>query len=154
MSDIQSLPKGHKYLFKSRMGSMSYILKDGASAVFIRGEYKTDVPSQIAELAKEVDDGHPMIYIDANEVTVSPDRDDPIATLRKRIAQEERARILEEMAAATNPARDMGTSEQGKLNAASTSDIAPVAAGGDATARLTAIKASIAQVTSVQTPSA
>lgn len=136
-----------KHLFKSRIPSCQYAFKKGRLAIFRRGEYITDVQEEIDELTSEIASGHPTLYVDPKEVTVSPERDDPIASLRAKIALEERARILEEMAAATNPGRDLGTSEQGKLNAASTSDIAPTAANGDASARLAALRSQVAVVT-------
>lgn len=137
-------------LFKSRTSSCSYIFSKGKRAVFQMGCYITSDPAEIAELDKEVAEGHPTFYVDKNELFVSEDRTDPIAALRKRIAAEERAKLVAEMAAATNPANDFGTSEQERLNPSSTSDIAPVTAGGDATARLTAVRKSVASVTAAK----
>lgn len=131
-------------LFKSTISSCKYFFKNGKAAVFRMGTYITEDAAEIAELDAEIKAGHPNIYVDKNEVFAAVDRDDPIAALRKRIAAEERAKVLAEMAAATDPSRDLGTSEQGKLNPASTSDIAPVTANGDATARLQAARSKAA----------
>ena len=137
-----------RQLFKSRMSSCSYIFRNGKRAVFQMGCYITSNGEEITELLAEIANGHPTFYQDPNEIFVSEDRSDPIAALRKRIAGEERAKLLAEMQAATDPSNDFGTSAPGVFTPASTSDIAPVAIGGDASARLTGIKKSVAAVAS------
>lgn len=128
------------HLFKSTIASCNYIFSNGNRAVFRQGMYMTSNAAEIAALNAEIAAGHPTFFVDPNEVTVSPDRADPIASLRARIAAEERARILAEMAAATDPSNNFGDYEPGKFKPGSTSDIAAVTHGGDATARLMAIK--------------
>ena len=127
-------------LYKSPMRSWKYFFTDGTPAIFANGEYMTDEESRIAELDMQVKLRHPAIYIDATEKFVSEERLDPLVGLRKRIAEEERAKVLAEMrAAAGNMDRDMGETKQDTIRPASTTDIAPVAAGGDASARLMAL---------------
>lgn len=132
-----------KRLFKSPMKSWYFIFPNGSRAVFRQGQYATDKEYEIEHLVREVKEGHPQIFVDPKELYLDPAKDDPIASLRARIALEERAKILKEMQEATDPDRDLGEYKQGKLNAASTSDIAPVTAGGDAGARLVALQKSL-----------
>ncbi len=139
----QTLPN----LFKSRMPNWVFIFPNGKRAVFSKGMYMTTDPKEIAHLNLEIELGHPAMYVDPNEVTVSLDRIDPVAALKGRLRQELLAEIAAEMAAATNPANDMGNSEQGKLKPASTSDIVAVTAGGDAAARLANLRATVQKVT-------
>ena len=141
------------YLFKSRIPSCSYAFKKGKLAQFRRGEYVTSNLEEVQELADEIKLGHPMIYVDEKDFEVSPDRFDPIAALRKKIRDEIIAEELAKMQAATNPERDMGKSKQGPLNAASTSDIAPVAIGGPGSASLAALKSKVAEVANLQNTS-
>ncbi len=127
-----------KRLFKSPQPSWKFIFPDGVVANFVRGEYITDDEGQIAHLEMEIRKGHPLMFIDPKEIYVSPERLDPLIGLRARIREEERARIMEEMARATNPANNFGNSDQGKFNPQSTTDIAPVTIGQKSTAaRLT-----------------
>ena len=117
-------------VFKSSLPSINYIFKNGKPAIFINGAFRTDVDWEIGELTNEVKLGHPHIYIDKNEVTVDSAMLDPMAQLRARIIAEEAEKIR---AAAGNPDRDMGTSEQQKLNVGTTRDIAEAAVGGSGT---------------------
>jgi len=87
------------------------------------------------------------MYVDPNEITVSLDRTDPVAALKGRMRLEVLQELQAEMAAATNPNNDMGNSDPGKFTPASTSNIAAVTAGGDASTRLAALKTSVAKVT-------
>lgn len=137
MSTLQVQETTNIRLYKSPLRSWKYFFSDGTPAIFANGEYTTDQENRIAELDREVQLRHPAIYIDPNEKFVSIERLDPLIGLRKRIAAEERAKVLEEMrAAAGNPDRDMGKTEQERIRPASTTDIASVTAGGDASARL------------------
>lgn len=127
-------------LYKSPMRSWKYFFTDGTPAIFANGEYMTDEEGRIAELDLQVKLKHPAIYIDPTEKFVSEERLDPLVGLRKRIAEEERAKVLAEMRAASGHMdRDMGTTKQEQIRPASTTDIAPVTAGGDASARLMAL---------------
>lgn len=130
------------HLFKSPMRSWKFFMPDGKALIFANHEFSTSDEGEIAYLQYEIKRGHPSIYVDPNEPFVTAEKLDPIAGLRKRIAEEERARILEEMRLASgDPNRDMGTSEQERLRPGSTTDIAAVTIG-DASARLMALKSS------------
>lgn len=131
-----------KHLFKTRTASINYILPTGKNLIFVNHCYMTDSAYEIEHLNAEIELGHKELYVDPNEVTVSEDRSNPVAALRRRIAMEERAKLMEEMAAG----KDFGSYAQGNISPASTTDIAPVTANGDATARLTALKGSVAKV--------
>ena len=80
--------------FKSRMGAIVYIMKNGKPANFVEGEFVTSVPSEIAELDDEVANGHPIIYIDGGDSAVVV-AEDPMAGLKANM----RAQILAEIAA-------------------------------------------------------
>lgn len=112
--------------FKNAISSCNYIFKDGTQAVFKLGVYLTNNPHRIAELEEEVKRGHPHITIDKNDYEVSKEDLDPEAVLRKKHFAE----FQSEMEANAN--RDMGTSEQGKLNAANSKDMAAVTSNGAA----------------------
>ena len=137
-----------KHLFKTRMASCNYVFPNGKVAIFVNHMYFTDSPYEIEQLNKEIELGHKELHVDPNEITVSEDRSNPVAALRRRIAEEERAKIMAELA----EGRDFGKSDQSVFTPASTSTIAPVTAGGDAGARLVGLKKTIAQVTAAPTP--
>ena len=119
-------------LYKCSVKSCSYIFKNGKAGYFINGRYSTQLSNEIEELDNEVSLGHPNIFVDLKEIEIDTEAD-PLAGMKARLRQE----ILEEIKAkeliSTNPARDMGDSEQGKFRPASTTDIAATSAGGDAT---------------------
>jgi small-conductance mechanosensitive channel len=112
-------------LFKSTQLSSNYIFLDGSIASFVRGRYSTDDPARIKQLENEIATKHPYIYKDAKEATIDTEKLDPMWKLK----QDMRAQILEEMAAAQDPSRDMGSYAPTHLSPSSTTDIAPVAAG-------------------------
>jgi hypothetical protein len=112
-------------LFKSNQLSSNYIFRSGKVANFVRGRYSTDIQSEIDELENEIKLKHPHIYKDAKETTIDTEKLDPMW----RIKQDIRAEILADMARSQDPSRDMGSYEPTNLSPASTSDIAPVAAG-------------------------
>jgi hypothetical protein len=120
-------------VFKATLPSVNYIFRNGKPAIFVNGRYTTEFPAEIEELEYEISLGHPHIYIDSAEREVDSVQVDPIAALTGRI----RAQLVAEMAAATDMGNDMGKTEQGPLKPASSSDVAPAAAGaGPIAARL------------------
>lgn len=123
-----------KRLYKSARLTCTVYDPHGTPMKFLFGRYATDDQAQIEYLDRAIarNEFGGAIYIDPNARTLSEAEENPMKALEKQII----ARYLAEQAAHTNPENDMGTSEQGKLNAASTSDIAPVAAAGDGSARL------------------
>jgi hypothetical protein len=96
---------------------MGYVFKSGKSVHFIMGKYATANKAEIEELAAECSDPQSNYYIDSGETEVDSAAVDPIASLRAKIREEERAALI----AATNPNRDMGTTVQGKLEGISNS---------------------------------
>ena len=115
-------------LFKSNQASSKYIFLDGTAASFIRGRFHTSDPAQIDQLEKEVKLKHPHIYIDDKEKDVDTEKLDPMFRLREQLKEEIRREEFEKL----KHSNDMGKSEMGKLSPSSTTDIAPVAAGGSA----------------------
>jgi len=134
------------HLFKSPLQSWVFILPNGKRLNFIKGICITSDPKEIAHLNMEIDLGHPSMYVDPNEITVSLDRTDPVAALKGRMRLEVLKELQAEMAAATDPNNDMGNSDPGKFTPASTSSIAAVTANGDAAARLANLRNSVAKV--------
>lgn len=113
-------------IYKATLPSVNYIFKNGKPAIFIQGKYATAVVAEIAELDDEIALGHPHIFVDPNEAEIDSNALSPIEALTAQI----RAQLVAEMQAATDPSNDMGTSTQGALKPASTSDIAAAAVGG------------------------
>jgi len=124
-------------VFKSTIPSISYLYKDGVSAVFQFGVHRTADPARIAELEAEVAANHPHIYIDPKEREIDEDMVNPENVLRAKL----RAEILAELA---DPNRDMGAYEQQALKPSSTADISTADISGSsnsaAGARLTSLK--------------
>jgi hypothetical protein len=126
-------------IFKARIPSVNYIFKNGKPAIFVSGKFATTNKSEIDELTEEVAAGHPHIYIDAEEATMDADLISPIDALRDKI----RAELMAEMAAATNPSNDMGSTTQEPIKPASSQDIATASVGGSGeglAARLMSLK--------------
>lgn len=130
-------------LYFSNPASMQYVFTDGTTAQFVAGRFWTDVPTKISQLDEMVKLRR-NISRDVNMLTISGDATDPLMALRARFFAE----FQEQQAANLNPTQDLGTSVQGAFKAASTTDIAPVTAGGDSTARLNSIKSAISAKTS------
>ena len=134
MATSTAQAEGAKRLYKSTIKFNNIIYPNGHVAHFKGGMFATDDPDQIGyldgQIAKNGFGG--VIYIDPNARTITAEQENPLLALRKKFFEE----FKQEQAAHLNPANDMGTSDQGKLNPASTTDIAPVAIGGDATAHL------------------
>lgn len=126
-----------KRLYKSTIKFNNIVFPNGHVAHFKGGYFATDVPEQIeyldAQIAKKGFDG--IIYIDPDAQTITAEQENPMLALRKKFYEEFQA----EQRAHLNPNNDMGTSEQGPLKPASTTDIAPVALGGDGAAGLRAV---------------
>lgn len=125
-----------KRLYKSTIKFNNIVFPNGHVAHFKGGMFVTDNPAHIdyldAQIAQNGFGG--IIYIDQNARTITAEQENPMLALRRKFYEEFQA----EKAAQMNPGNDMGTSEQGKLNPASTTDIAPVALGGDGAASLRA----------------
>lgn len=81
-----------KQIFKARMPHINYVLKNGKTITFgADQQYLTSNPAEIAELQKEVDDGHQHIYRDPNEMEID-------VTLQERIREAQQKAALEVLA--------------------------------------------------------
>ena len=104
-------------LFKSRASVMGYVFRNGKGVHFVDHNYTTTSQAEIDELNDEVANGHPDIYIDKDMVTVDTEMLNPMAVIRAKIREEERAAILKAIAAGN----DMGSTEPGRLEGIATS---------------------------------
>jgi len=130
MSDETLTPVTPTKMFNqylSSVPSIQIITGNGKAIVFVNGKYHTDKVDEIAFLDGVVAEDRGTIYVNRDKPTVSAEDLDPMKALEAQF----RAKFIAEMQAQLDPNNDRGTSEQGKLNAASTTTIAPVAAGGD-----------------------
>lgn len=126
-TEVVETPK--KRLYWATMPFLNYVFKKGKMAIFKHHRYATDNPAEIAELDEEVAAGHPQIYIKEDQKYLTAEMEDPMKALRAKFFAEFQA----QQAAFVDPNNDMGTSTQEQIRPQSTSDIAAVAAGGDAT---------------------
>lgn len=130
MLRLYKLPSGSgRYVFgslKGPDGRPKYDDMNGRTISFVNGRYATQDPREIEELDQQISMGATDIVIDPREREIDKRASDPMFRLKEQL----RKQILAEMAAATNPERDMGEYEPGKLNPSSTQSIASTAAGG------------------------
>lgn len=118
-------------VFKSRAAVMGYVFRSGKSVHFINHMYATAHPDEIEELTKECKDPSSNYYIDDGETEIDSAALDPIAALRAKIREEERAKLL----VATQTDRNFGTTAQGKLEGiANSQTISGAAAASEAQA--------------------
>ncbi len=113
-----------KKVFKSTLPFCTYIFSNGKPAMFSRGEYYTDNPTEISELENEITNNHPFIHIDKKKTEIDTENMDPIANLRASIEKE----ILAKYKLATDPDNNAGDYEVKKINPVSTTDIAVISA--------------------------
>lgn len=102
-------------LFKSTLPSCQYITKEGRYLHFKDGRFATDDAEDIAELEKEISRGHPHIYKDKKERTITSEQlADPMAEIKKKAIAEflKSNPELAELAKAAAASRDMGTTTQ------------------------------------------
>lgn len=118
-------------LFKSRAPMMGYVFRSGKSAHFLDHCYATSKEDEIKELellTKEVPD---HFFRDSGQMTATTEKVDPLASLRARIAEEERTKILLEMS------RDMGSTEGGPLKGVANSSTIRAVMGASNSANTT-----------------
>lgn len=122
-----------RHLYKSTVKTMNIITPQGKILNFKFGRFATDEQDVIEWLDRAVakNEFAGTVFIDPNQRTTSADEENPAKAYRDLIIKE----YLEQQAR-LNPNNDMGTSDQGKLRTANTTNIAAVTAGGDAAARL------------------
>jgi hypothetical protein len=115
-------------LYKSRTKSLNMYTTTGRRIIFINGLFQTNDEEFIEYLDNEIKKGVHDVYIDKDEMYFDPAKYDIREALKREIRLElEREAIMK---ASGNPNKDMGTSEQGKLNTTNTQNLASVAAGG------------------------
>jgi hypothetical protein len=129
-------PAVEKRLYKSTLKFNSVVFPNGHVAHFKGGMFITSDADQIAYLDAQISKNGfgGVIFIDPNARTLTAEQENPMLALRKKFYEEFQAEKL----AQSNPMNDLGTSDQGKLKPASTTDIAPVALGGDGAASVRA----------------
>jgi hypothetical protein len=126
-----------------------YHFKDGTSAVFIGGVFKTSKAKEIAEMDAEVEAGHDLIYTKPEALTYDSIHDDPLAGLKTRLRKEIEAELVKNMqqqAAALN--KDFGdTNKSEGVKAASTVDMVATSGVSNSPAEIAAnVKAAVASV--------
>lgn len=134
--------KGNR-LYKSNIKSFNMYTDRGKRIIFVNGMFHTADKHIIEYLDREIEGGLADVFIDQNEMYFDPAKYDPRAAMRNQIIDE----LIRQGILATDPRRDMGKSEQGKLNAGNSTNIAPVTVGGKLNpASLLAVGASKATV--------
>lgn len=130
-------PSAEKRLYKSTMKFCNVVTSKGHILHFKGGFFATDNPAYIEFLDTEIAAGGfgTSIYIDPNARTMTAEQENPMLAMKNYFYEQFKREQAEQM----DPNQDRGTSNQGTLKPASTSDIAAVVAGGDATARLVAL---------------
>jgi len=113
-------------IYFSNPASMQVISSRGKPMMFVSGRYHTKDPGEIQDLDGLCENGSGNVFKDPNMLQLAGDQLDPMNVLKAKFFEEFKA----QQAAMLNPNNDGGTSVQGPLNAASTTSIAPVAAGG------------------------
>lgn len=102
-----------------------YTFKGGKDAIFMNGEYLTDVESEVKELMAEIESGHVMIHIDKEKPLVDVRARDPVEAIREQV----RLQLIQEAKDIAESNRDMGTSEPGALNVANTKSVGEAMSG-------------------------
>ena len=147
VAEVNQVNKGKK-LYWATMPFMNFVFPNGKVAVFRHYRFATEVPSEIEVLDREVAGNHPYIYVKQDALYLTEEMEDPMKALRKKII----ADYLAEQAKFVDPNNNMGNTVQENLRPQSTSDIASVAAGGDATqsaAKLVALTNKMASEVSI-----
>jgi hypothetical protein len=116
-----------KRVYKSSLPYMKMIADDGAPIIFIRHTFITDSQKLINYLEAQIAAGITDVYIDPEESVYNPDVHDPIAALRFKIREELLAELREKDQIVH---KDHGIVPTSPLKPGSTTDIAPVTAGG------------------------
>lgn len=127
-------------IFFSHASTMGYVFRTGRTIHFHDHQYTTTNQAEIDELNEVCQEAGSAYYVKPDQLTVDPAMLDPMAVIYAKML--EKARL--EVAVATNPERDGGNTEQGKLEGiansltirgltADSSSTAPVATSAVAT---------------------
>lgn len=118
-----------RQIFKSHLPSVNFFFANGMQGAFMLGRFETAIPSQIAELTKEVEHGHPHIYIDQAEKEIDTEAPTPLEVLRKEMYEQARADLI----AAGQMSDKVSTSNSGNFAASitNTTNIQEAAMGSD-----------------------
>ena len=136
------LTTNHK-LFFSRIPTVNYAFKDGTLAKFLFHKFATEDETQIAELEAECKKGHPIYYVDPEHTHITEAELNPMKAMRDKIIAE----YLAEQAGQLSPENDRGSSDQGALKTANTTNIAANTLEGSTLARLMQLQKPGAEVT-------
>ena len=121
-------------LYKCAQRSMKVHTTDGTEVIFKGGLLHTSDLKIINYLDHQLKvRALPNVFIDPNEPWYDPEKYDMVLRIKNETRRELEAEFAKRLAEVTNPNRNMGNSVQGKLNAASTRDVAAVAAGAGPT---------------------
>jgi hypothetical protein len=123
-----------KRVFFCSIPSCNYLFKNGKPAIFINGEYYTDIASEIAELEAEISYGHPHISINADKREVDDTKLDPLAAIKAQAIKEYLA-----AEAIKDTTKDMGSTVSEKLNVNSSANIASETSASPLQARLASL---------------
>ena len=98
-------------VFKSRIDSLQYVMRNGKYIPFIKNKYVTTVPDEITELEEEIiKHKNPLLYIDPEEATIIAPLE-PLQAMESRL----RAKIMAELASSetkNTPENTAGETEQ------------------------------------------
>lgn len=83
--------------FKAHIKSCSFFTSTGMQVAFINGEHVTGNEQVIAELDAEVKNGHPHIYVDANDCEVDTEALTPLEIIRQEAYAQAKADLLAQM---------------------------------------------------------
>lgn len=124
-----------QHVFRSSLESVKYLMPNGKELIFRFHQFLTDVEAEVTQLKEEIAGKHPYLsYEGEQDIYVKSPNEVIEALVNKEV---------ERRLAALNPSNDMGKSEQGKLMAANSSNIAEAAAGGTGL-NLAALRATLA----------
>lgn len=121
-SDGQAVVVFHNSLLNSR-----FALKSGKECIFLNGDFATGNPEEVREIAEDINAGNPHISLsnDFDKVLINKADLDPLEALKRKII----ADFVATQATIVEGKADYGTSEQGKLNATSSTDVNAAASG-------------------------
>ena len=99
----------------------------GERIYFVGGQYVTDKAKEIEFLDEQIASGHPMIFVQKGNETVTQEQLDPLAAVKAKAVAE----YLAQQAKQQDPSRDMGntTNAGAGVDVATSRTIAPITVG-------------------------